>query len=138
MQNNFSRRDFLQLSGLSLAATALTTDRLAAADNFFGPKHVGLQLWSVRDDMNKDAAGTLQAVAKMGYREVEPFGYDPATGKIFGLPLADFAKLVKANGLKIRSSHSGFKLAFPAMLAGAKSSLNSARIAASGATAGAF
>ncbi|MEO6040101.1 MAG: sugar phosphate isomerase/epimerase [Saprospiraceae bacterium] len=89
----------------------LSTDRLAAADNFFGPKHVGLQLWSVRDDMNKDAAGTLQAVAKMGYREVEPFGYDPATGKIFGLPVADFAKLVKANGLKMRSSHNNFKLA---------------------------
>ena len=94
MPNNFSRRDFLQLSGLGLSAMAITTDPLAAASNFFEPKHLGLQLWSVRDDMNKDAAGTLQALAKMGYREVEPFGYDPETGKIFGLPLADFAKLV--------------------------------------------
>lgn len=111
MDNNFSRRDFLQLSGLSLAATALSTDPLTMADNFYSPKHLGLQLWSVREDMNKDAAGTLKAVAKMGYKEVEPFGYDPATGKIFGLLMAEFNKLVKANGLKIRSSHSGFKLA---------------------------
>jgi len=111
MHKNFSRRDFLQLSGLSVAATALSTDRLALADTFFGPKHVGLQLWSVRDDMNKDAAGTLQALAKMGYKEVEPFGYDPASGKIFGLPIADFIKLLKANGLKMHSSHNNFKLA---------------------------
>ncbi|MEO6759081.1 MAG: twin-arginine translocation signal domain-containing protein, partial [Saprospiraceae bacterium] len=110
MPNNFSRRDFLQLSGLGLSAMAITTDPLGVASDFLKPKHLGLQLWSVRDDMNKDAAGTLQALAKMGYCEVEPFGYNPETGKIFGLPLADFAKLVKANGMKIPSSHNNFKL----------------------------
>ncbi len=110
MHNKFSRRNFLQLSGLGLAATALTSDPLSVADNFFKPKHAGIQLWSVRDDMNKNAAGTLQALAKMGYKEVEPFGYDPATGKIFGLPFADFAKMVKSNGMKIHSSHNSFGL----------------------------
>lgn len=110
MQDYFSRRRFLQASGLTLAATAMATNPLAAAGNLFGPPHIGLQLWSVRDDMNKDAAGTLQALAKMGYREVESFGYDAGAGKIFGLPFADFYKLVKDNGMTMPSSHASFPL----------------------------
>ena len=36
---------------------------------------VGLQLFSVRHDLDKDLRGTLQAVARMGYAGVEFFGF---------------------------------------------------------------
>ncbi|NMB45703.1 MAG: sugar phosphate isomerase/epimerase [Firmicutes bacterium] len=36
---------------------------------------IGLQLFSVRHDLEKDLRGTLQAVAKMGYEGVEFFGF---------------------------------------------------------------
>jgi sugar phosphate isomerase/epimerase len=35
---------------------------------------IGLQLYTVGDDMRKDFAGTLAAVAKIGYKAVEPAG----------------------------------------------------------------
>ena len=36
---------------------------------------VGLQLYSVRDQMEKDMEGTLKAVKEMGYDYVETAGY---------------------------------------------------------------
>lgn len=36
---------------------------------------IGLQLFSVRHDLDRDLRGTLQAVAKMGYEGVEFFGF---------------------------------------------------------------
>ena len=111
MNDHFSRRRFLQLSSVALAGTALSPTLLTAAENYFKTKHIGLQLWSVREDMNKDAAGTLKALAKMGYREVESFGYDPKTDKIFGLAFQDFTKLLKDNGLKMPSSHAAIQVA---------------------------
>jgi sugar phosphate isomerase/epimerase len=36
---------------------------------------IGLQLFSVRHDLDKDLQGTLQAVAEMGYEGVEFFGF---------------------------------------------------------------
>lgn len=72
------------------------------------PQHIGVQLWSVREDMKKDPAGTLAAVAKMGYREVEPFGYD--AGSLFGVSYPDFSKMLKDNGLTMPSTHSSVTL----------------------------
>jgi hypothetical protein len=52
---------------------------LAAAGPFasgmLGAKRipVGLELYSVRDDLKKDLMGTVRAVAKMGYQGVEFF-----------------------------------------------------------------
>jgi len=106
MPSHLSRRNFLKTSALATAGVAL------AAHRPFGytppPTHIGVQLWSVREDMKKDPAGTLAAVAKMGYREVEPFGYD--SGTLFGLSYQDFGKLLKDNGLTMPSTHSSVTL----------------------------
>jgi sugar phosphate isomerase/epimerase len=53
--------------------------------------------------MGKDAAGTVKALAKMGYKEVEGFGY--SEGKMFGMPYKDFVSLLKDNGISMPSSH---------------------------------
>lgn len=68
-----------------------------------GKKRVGVQLWSVRDDMGKDPRGTLKELARMGYRDVEGFGYNE--GKFFGLSAADFGKALMDNNLKMPSIH---------------------------------
>ena len=109
MKNILSRRHFLKNSSLALAGTALSADRLLSRDSFLFPaKHLGLQLWSVREDMGKDAAGTVKALAGTGYREVEGFGYNE--GKMFGMPIADFSKLLKDNGISMPTSHCPFTL----------------------------
>ena len=57
-----SRRSFLALFGAAPLGAALAAD-----------KHipVGLELYSVRDELKKDLMGTVRGVAKMGYECVE-------------------------------------------------------------------
>jgi len=59
---------------------------------------IGLQLYTVRDDMAKDVAGTLKAVAGMGFKGVEFAGY-------FGHSAADIRKMLDDFGLVAPSSH---------------------------------
>ena len=63
--DTYSRRSFLGL----LAAAPLGAATVAAA----AAKHIpiGLELYSVRKDLQKDLAGTVRQVAKMGYQCVE-------------------------------------------------------------------
>lgn len=64
-QDAFSRRSFLGL----LAAAPLGAATVAAAATHHIP--VGLELYSVRDDLKKNLAGTVREVADMGYKCVE-------------------------------------------------------------------
>lgn len=66
-----NRRRFLQLSGALAVAAAL--DRSAQATPFNLP--LGLQLYSVRDQLAADYQGTLKEVHALGYREVEAAGF---------------------------------------------------------------
>ncbi len=68
-------------------------------------KEIGLQLYSVRDDMKKDVRGTVAAVGKMGYKYVEAAGY--ADGKIYGLDPVEFKNLCEKNGLQFLGAHTG-------------------------------
>lgn len=63
--NNFSRRSFLAMS--AAMPFALRGMALASSKNI----PVGLELYSVRDDLQKDAEGTVRAVGQMGYQVVE-------------------------------------------------------------------
>lgn len=94
------RRTFNQLA-LTGSMAALVPDFILAK------KHaIGVQLYSVRDDMQKDLVGTLAAVRKMGYRLVEGAGYND--GKFYGKSPAEFKKILSGNGLKMPSGHFGF------------------------------
>lgn len=68
-------------------------------------KFIGLQLYSVRADMNKDVKGTVTEVGKMGYKYVEAAGY--SDGKFYGLDPLEFKSLCENNGLKFLGSHTG-------------------------------
>lgn len=100
-----SRREFLKTGALAAAGFSLLSNELWAGPKKPMPRNIGVQLWSVKEDMNKDAKGTLEKVAKMGYKQVEGFGY--SDGKFFGVPTADYAKILVDNGLKMPSAHLG-------------------------------
>lgn len=102
MHLHITRRRFLRTSLLASAGLTLAAYRHFPFSTI--PQHIGVQLWSVREDMKKDPAGTLEAIAKMGYREVEPFGFDE--GALFGLSYSDFNKILVNNGLTMPSTHS--------------------------------
>ncbi len=68
---SINRRKFLRDGALSVAAVSLAArwPRKAFADPLGLP--VGLQLYTVRKQADKDLGGTLHAVAEIGYKEVE-------------------------------------------------------------------
>lgn len=59
---------------------------------------IGLQLYSVRNEMEKDFAGTLKRVAEMGYDGVEFAG-------LFGHSASEIKALLEKNGLAAVSAH---------------------------------
>lgn len=70
MKNNakFSRRSLL---GMIAAAPWVASNPLTVADPGRKRIPVGLELYSVRKDLEKDLMGTVRGVAKMGYECVE-------------------------------------------------------------------
>ncbi len=70
-----------------------------------GDKYGGLALYTVREDMKKDARATLKAVADAGYVNIEAAGYED--GKFYGMSPADFKKYLNGVGLHPVSSHQG-------------------------------
>jgi sugar phosphate isomerase/epimerase len=96
-----SRRSFIQNSAVLLAGTALLSKAAWAV-----PKPgeiVGLQLYSVRDDMKKDPLGTLTQLAKIGYKHVEHANY--IDRKFYGYTAKEFKKVLDDLGLKMPSGH---------------------------------
>ncbi|MDQ3290548.1 MAG: TIM barrel protein [Bacteroidota bacterium] len=97
-----SRRTFIKTSAVALAGSALWSKQLFAAKN---PKEiVGIQLYSVRDEMKANPLDTLQQIAKMGYKNVEHAGY--SNGKFYGYAPDEFKKLLNDLGMKMPSGHS--------------------------------
>jgi sugar phosphate isomerase/epimerase len=95
---------FLQASATVAVITLFFFSTFLTSCNMT-PKEIGLQLYSVRDDMNKDVKGTIEKVGQMGYTFVEAAGY--SDGKFYGMDPIDFKNLVEANGMKLLGSHSG-------------------------------
>jgi sugar phosphate isomerase/epimerase len=86
------RRHFIQASlasSLSVPAFALE------ADNPYR-SNIGIQLYTLRNQIKEDVAGTLKAVAEAGYKQVEAYGF-PGAG--------DMIAAAKDNGMAVNSSH---------------------------------
>ena len=102
------RRDVLKLTAAGAAALAAGAGAgkvlAAATKTATGAKKIipiGLQLYSVRAECGKDLAGTVAAVAKMGYKGVEFAGYH-------GKSATDLRKMLNDNGLVCCGTHTGF------------------------------
>ena len=96
------RRDFIKYSSALAASAAFMPSSLL---DIYGDKKtpLGLQLWSVRDAMQKDAMGTLKSISKFGFSYVEAFGYNE--GKWFGMAPLEMKKTLADLGMKQRSGH---------------------------------
>ena len=92
-QNFISRRSFL---GAAAAAPMVS----AAAQGMHIP--VGLELYSVREELKKDLMGTVRAVAKLGYEDVE--FYAPYS-RWTDAQAKDVRKLMDDLGIRCLSTH---------------------------------
>ena len=65
--------------------------------------NIGLQLYTLRDEMEINPRKTLEHVAKVGYKELETADYKE--GKIYGMEPSNFNGMVADLGMKIVSGH---------------------------------
>ena len=113
-----NRRIFLQSS----LATSLAMPAFALDKNNKYRNDIGIQLYTLRNQIKDDVGGTLKAVAAAGYKQVEAYGFDGTESPMM--------KEAKANGLAVHSSHFNWECvtspekskgpSFDAILEGAK------------------
>jgi sugar phosphate isomerase/epimerase len=99
LNDKISRKSFIKASAFALMTPMLSKWDVKASSK------IGLQLYTLRDEISKDLEGTLRKVAAIGYMEVEMFGY--SDGKFFGKTPAEFKALLKRYGLNPVSGHYG-------------------------------
>lgn len=101
----YSRRKFVKTSAVAVTGLALLSEKLSALG--FKEKHItGIQLYSVRDDMKKDAMGTLVKLSAMGYQYVEHANY--VNRKFYGWTASEFKKVLGDLGMQMKSGHTVF------------------------------
>ncbi len=91
-----TRRSFLRTSAASsvFAGTAQSLSALAA-DNTYR-KNIGIQLYTLRNELKADTPGTIKAIADAGYKQ----------GEMYGFPNCDdMIKASRDHGLGMNSTH---------------------------------
>jgi sugar phosphate isomerase/epimerase len=96
-----SRRTFVKAGAIAAVGTAILPGSLFGSAKVAGI--IGLQLYSVREDILKDPVGILTQLAKMGYVYVEHANY--IDRKFYGYKAPEFRKLLDGLGLKMVSGH---------------------------------
>lgn len=89
-----NRRHFLR-SAVVATFAASPLARALEADNAYR-KNIGLQLYTLRNELQRDTPGTIRAVAAAGYKQ----------GEMFGFPNCDpVIAAARDAGLELHSSH---------------------------------
>ena len=97
-----NRRNFIKSSAVALAGTLLIPDDILANKKKMNTI-TGLQLYSVRADMQKAPLDTLKQLAAMGYQYVEHANY--VNRKFYGYSATEFKKILEDLNLKMPSGH---------------------------------
>ncbi|MEN9697116.1 MAG: hypothetical protein RLZ56_537 [Bacteroidota bacterium] len=99
---NNSRRNFLRNSALAGIALSVPFKNelmaMASSTNSFG-----IQLWSVKQALEKDPTGVLKQLSAQGYKKIESF--EGAKGMFWGMKNTEFKNQMDALGMKLVSSH---------------------------------
>ena len=100
MPINFKNLNIILLLIILVSAHSLALNAQTST-NKGGKRHlksIGVQLYTVRKELESDFEGTLRRIADIGYDQVEFAG-------LFGRDPNDVRKLVKKLGIKIAASH---------------------------------
>jgi len=94
-----SRRDFIKTVTAAVAGSKLVQVAMAADQRpFAGP--FGVQLYSLREQLQRDVPGSLNHIREVGYTTVETAGF-------YGLKPEDFKRELDKAGLTCTGMHSG-------------------------------
>ena len=108
-----TRRNFIRNASLiSLAPFAMSglygcksknSTVVKAIENGFSVDQFGIQLWTVRDFMEKDAKTTLKQLSDFGYKQIESF--QGQQGIFWDMRPKEYASFLSDHGMNCISSH---------------------------------
>ncbi len=98
-----TRRDFLRTAAFALAGTALMAKTGCSTGDAKRRITLAVQLYCVREDMQRDPQGSLEKLANMGYTHVEHANY--VNHQFYGWEAREFRKVLDDLGLRMPSGH---------------------------------
>jgi len=98
------RRDFIRTGSLLAAGTVL----LPSCTMPTSKMKPGLQVYSMRNQLIEDFEGTMEYIAKVGYKNIEGYGLG-TDGMFLGkITPAHYAKVIKDLGMEFKATHSSY------------------------------
>jgi sugar phosphate isomerase/epimerase len=102
IQSSTTRRNFLKtVSAFSLGSVFLSGYALKPQ------KGIGLQLYTIRDDMKENPLAALKKVSEIGYTNLEAAGY--SQGKFYGIEPDELKKRLSDMNMHLISTHTGIQ-----------------------------
>ena len=109
-----SRRDFLKTSAALAAFSALPIGFSCTTAK--KEKAIGLQLWSIHEDIDEDFEAAIKAVANIGYKRFEGYGY--TNGKFYGRTPQVLKQFLSDQGAQMTGTHTTLTMLEPDDTAG--------------------
>jgi sugar phosphate isomerase/epimerase len=108
-----SRREFLGKSAIGLGSAVLASQiplDLNAGTSPAAKMPIGFQIWTIKDALLQDFAGTMNKMGKFGFQSVEMcsppgYGFKP----LMNFTAKEMKKIINDAGLKCPSCHYGMK-----------------------------
>jgi sugar phosphate isomerase/epimerase len=99
-----NRKEFIKTTALTAAGSILLPSFMSAP----GKMKPGLQMWSVRNQLKEDFEGTLEYVAKVGYKHIEGYGLD--TNGMFPGDISPtrYARMISDLGMELKATHCSY------------------------------
>ncbi|AOW19807.1 sugar phosphate isomerase/epimerase family protein [Urechidicola croceus] len=97
-----TRRNFLVKSG-ALAVGTMILPSWITYNSSVKLGNIGVQLYTFRDEMTKDAIGTLKKIADLGFKQIESARSEK--GHYYGLTPFSIKKVCDDLGMNLRSGH---------------------------------
>lgn len=117
-----SRRKFIRTSSYVAAGSLLlpvgcgtkqsdSNEEVIAIDNTpeapLAKKSMGVQVYSVRDAIKEDFAGSIGKIADIGFEYIEAYGLG-TDGKMLGMTPQEYRAIVEDTGMTVVSSHATY------------------------------
>ncbi len=111
--NRLTRRQFIGKSAMGMGSALVASHFPADLKANNPPRPVrfplGFQVWTIREQVIGDFAGTMKMMAGMGYKSVEmcsPRGYElSGFGPLMKMPPKEMKQIVNDNGMLLESTH---------------------------------
>jgi sugar phosphate isomerase/epimerase len=100
-----NRRDFIARSGAVAASVVASGQNARTAVAVECNPPLGVQLFTIRDELQRDLRATLARLRGIGFTQAELYGLSGRENRLFGLTAAELKTAFAANALSVELAH---------------------------------